>query len=466
MIFKKKITILLLSVLALSSCKKWLEVQPEDKFTEDMIYKNEQGFLSALNGVYIKMAENNLYGANLTMTTLDLFAQRYYSTSSNSKWREYPTLNYGDNGVRGNLESIWESMYVCIANLNRYVGNFDIYGKNLQPEVEKSYKGQALALRAFLHFDLLRMWGPVYNSVDSTAPSIPVYTKVGETISDFMPANQVIDFILKDIQDAEELLTNDSVKINGYKNGSNFRMNLYAVNALKARVLLYRGDKTGALAAAKEVIALQTKFPWVTRAAITSNRDYPDRVFGTEVLFGLYARNMYTNYNSFFNPENTTDNILAAGPSTYLESLFESQADYRYSQLWLLPSSGVNFRTLYKYSDVTNKSAYLFRFMAPLIRMSEMYMIAAECEPDPVEGLKYINLIRANRGYDADLTNAANLETEIRKEYMKEFAGEGQLWFFYKRKKLTSVASASSGTVSYSLSKYVFPLPDSETSSR
>ncbi|UYQ94116.1 RagB/SusD family nutrient uptake outer membrane protein [Chitinophaga horti] len=462
MISRNKITLVVLVLVMFSSCKKWLDVQPEDKFTEDMIYANEEGFLSALNGVYILMADNKLYGASMTMTTLDLFSQRYYSTSSESRWQQYTRLNYLDDGVRANLQSIWETSYLCIANLNRYLYNFSVYGNKLNPAEQSYFKGQAYALRALLYSDLLRMWGPRYVS-DSTGLCIPLYDKVGADVGEYMPANKVMDFIMNDIAQAEQMLQADPVLINGHKDGNNFRMNLFAVKALKARMQLYRNDKAGALATAKEVIAQQEKFPWVTRAAVTSNRDYPDRIFATEVLFGLYSRSMYENFENFFASDNTVENILAPQSATYLETLFESQADFRYSYWWLLPSTGVNFRVLYKFSDVNLKDRYAFRFMMPMIRMSEMYMIAAECEPDPAEGLKHINAIRAHRGYDADLGSAANLDNEIRKEYMKEFFGEGQLWFFYKRKGITSVAGANTATVNIPLSAYRFPLPESET---
>jgi hypothetical protein len=62
------------------------------------------------------------------------------------------------------------------------------------------------------------------------------------------------------------------------------------------------------------------------------------------------------------------------------------------------------------------------------------------------------------------LAATAALTTEITKEYKKEFIGEGQLFFFYKRNNTTAIpnGAATSGNVTMGALQYVVPLPDSE----
>lgn len=456
------------AVLLLTSCKKWLNVQPEDRFTEDMIFKNEQGFSDALNGIYIKMAEEDLYGSNLTLTMLDLMAGRYYNTSSSSVWYRFVTHEFEYDDAKKRLAAVWEKQYLCIANVNRYIENTTQYKDVLSAEKNAYYKGQALGLRAFLYFDLLRMWGPVYNSADSLKAAIPIYKKVSPEVSGFHPATVVIESILNDLYEAEQLLAADPVVDRGYSGNNNFRMNLYAVKGLMARVLLYRGNKTAALAKAKEVIAAQNRFPWVSHSALIDNRAYPDRVFGTEILFGLYTRSLYDTYKNLFDPEVGESIIMATGASTLLDVVYEGNlADYRNTQHWLLNASGVPFKTLYKFADVADKNRYAFRFMMPLIRMSEMYYIAAESEPVAADGLKYLDSVRFHRNVKITLAPTAKLDDEIAKEYQKEFYGEGQLWYFYKRRKFTKINSANDKNgVTITPAKYVLAYPDSETSVR
>ena len=92
-----------------------------------------------------------------------------------------------------------------------------------------------------------------------------------------------------------------------------------------------------------------------------------------------------------------------------------------------------------------------------------MYYIAAETEADKNKAVDYLNKVRFNRGL-TDLSYSVNLTTELQKEYQKEFFGEGQLFFYYKRRGVTSVhnGNSTSGNVSMNATKYVFPLPLSE----
>ena len=92
-----------------------------------------------------------------------------------------------------------------------------------------------------------------------------------------------------------------------------------------------------------------------------------------------------------------------------------------------------------------------------------MYYIAAECEPNPADGVAWLEEVRANRGLGsrplpATLT-AEQLETEIQNEYRREFCGEGQMWFYYKRHSATSIPNM----VNFDdVSLYTFDRPEDE----
>ena len=68
----KTLLLLFVSALVMAGCKKYLTVQPESSYTELQVYSSERAAQQALNGLYNDLADNNLYGANLTMTTLEL----------------------------------------------------------------------------------------------------------------------------------------------------------------------------------------------------------------------------------------------------------------------------------------------------------------------------------------------------------------------------------------------------------
>ena len=75
-------------------------------------------------------------------------------------------------------------------------------------------QGEALALRAMLHFDMLRLFGPVY-SRNPEATSIPYYTSEVLSPEPLLPASEVMTKIIQDLQEARILLNEDPVKTEG-----------------------------------------------------------------------------------------------------------------------------------------------------------------------------------------------------------------------------------------------------------
>jgi starch-binding outer membrane protein, SusD/RagB family len=98
----------------------------------------------------------------------------------------------------------------------------------------------------------------------------------------------------------------------------------------------------------------------------------------------------------------------------------------------------------------------------PVMRVSEMYYIAAEClrASDVEASIEYLNIVRRARNVLTDLPATltdAQFQDELFKEYRKEFYLEGQLFFFYKRLNLPKIGAATADN-----SIYVLPLPDNE----
>ncbi|MDR6783983.1 hypothetical protein ABIE26_002628 [Pedobacter africanus] len=468
-----KNTIVMLALLALfpfMSCKKWLDVQPEDKFTEKQIFSTRQGIAEALNGIYLDMGKARLYGASLTSTIVDIFAQRYNVTSLHDL-NKYQTYTYDDKDVKPVIDNIWTNTYINVVNANKFIQNLDAYPGVLDKQTDSLFRGEAYALRAFLQFDMLRLFGPVYRTADSTKTAIPYYTSAGTDVSEISPANQVMQKVIADLKTAEALLKSDPIRKVGviktsdynYLTYRNYRLNYYAVKGVQARVYLYRGDRVSALAAAKEVIDNSAKFPWITPGQILSEKVNPNRVFSSEILFGLQTLDLYDVYRDYFAPDLEDKKILAPLDARLKTTFENNENDYRYNPNWMLTGiGGKSYRTLFKYADISDKTRD-YRFTISLIRLSEMYYIAAESE----QNVSYLNTVRNNRGL-LNLAGTANLTTELLKEYQKEFFGEGQLWYYYKRLNSTTIPNplSASGNVTMNATKYVVPLPLSELNPR
>jgi len=476
----------ILCCLFIISCNDYLDVQPEDEYLEEDVFSSEAGLNTALNGIYSNMTSSNTYGSNLTLSVVDVLAQRYNVVGGSHVYDSYGKYSYEDASVKNTFDLIWTNLYSNILSINNFIAGLDTYDGVISTEKENILKGEAIALRAMHHLDLLRLYGPIY-SIDATKVAIPYNTEATATLSPLISAEEVVANILEDLETAEQLLENDPVreygKISVYQeeseatdyNGSDFyrfrnlRVNYYAVKALQARTNLYAGNNEAALAAAKIVIdEASVWFPWTTYSEIISAGANPDRTFSSEVLFAIQNNNLYNRQEALFSSSLNDYTILAPQESRLNVDVFENnQNDYRYNSTWILPTTGDKaYKTFFKFADVGSNQKD-FRYRQPLIRISEMYYIAAETETDATAAVGYLNTVRYNRGL-TDLDASANLQDEILKEYKKEFYGEGQLFFYYKRNNFSSIPNGSleSGDVTMDATTYVLPLPESETDYR
>jgi hypothetical protein len=466
----KYIIILLLlagTLLAGTGCKKFLQVQPTGSYTEDQVFANKTATQQALNGLYINLANNDLYGAALTQTHIELMAQRYRGLVDGVNFYEQYQQNiYTGPQVQARFDQLWKSAYQTILSANLFLAKIDATVQNrvVTEGQGKLMKGEALAIRALLHFDMLRLFGPVY-SVGASQRAIPYYTVANGQSQPILTSAEVLTKVLEDLTSAASLLANDAIIQSGvvrqaepdfYTGQRNQRLNYFAVKALMARVYLWGGKNTEAYDAALAVLTDGEKwFPWLPYTAIVNNPS-PDRVFSTELLFAVYNRNLYRNYTSFFSPS-LTETYLLAPDATNLRNTFENnENDWRYTTTWR--QTNRPFRTFFKYEDISLNTAW--GYLQPMIRKPELYYILAETETDGAKARTWLNAVRNNRGLP-NLGANASLPAEILKEYRKEFYGEGQLFFYYKRTNTSSVPDAMTNAPKTLV--YVVPLPLSET---
>lgn len=105
-----------------------------------------------------------------------------------------------------------------------------------------------------------------------------------------------------------------------------------------------------------------------------------------------------------------------------------------------------------------------------MIRLSEVYYIAAECEPVLEDKYEWLNEIRTRRGLPV-LTafSEDDFMARLRMEYVREFWGEGQVFFMYKR-LFVNINSDENGydTNTYGAreERYVLPMPADEIANR
>ncbi len=490
-----------LVVMSASSCSDWLQVDMEDAIMEDKLFEDNSGFVSSLNGVYAKMNEN--YSSILSMGVIDVMAQ-YYNVKQNSRhnYYDYANYNFNESNFESTSGSLWTTQYSLIANLNNLLEHCDKPGAAIKSNYYPMVKGEALALRAMLHFDLLRIYGPIYSAETEDQLSIPYEETTSKDIQPILPAKEVIEKVIKDLNDAAVLLKDDKIRTDGVMNSDSddpnessdmryrqYRLNYYAVQALLARAYLWKGDKDEAYTIATNLISENKEkkvFPWTPKANVQS-ADKPDRIFSSEVMFSLYNTSRVNLYDSYFKRTARISNSLTFKGSSlndesgkmpyfYSDELDLRRGDNMWSEETLEEQDDFGSTStqkalcLSKYADVPDNS---IRYMIPLIRMSEIYLIAAECAKSTQEALDYVNELRRNRNC-VDLEESAfgkDMQSYITAEFAREVIGEGQLYFYYKRHSMRKILSGTSfsmwGTTdSMTPQDYVWPLPKVETDKR
>jgi hypothetical protein len=457
-------TVLAVFLTAASGCKKWLDVSPKTQVREGEMLKDEQGFKDAITGSYLQLADASLYGQTLTMTFMDVLGQRYNTTNSTSPFYQASIYNYLNDGTKGTIAGIWTNMYGAIGNVNNILSHIDDKKELFSANNYSRIKGEALGLRALLHFDLLRMFGaaPV---VDAKRKAIPYVTTFGVKVSPLLTVQNIIDSCIKDLREAEGLLAADKTIREDYNTDpflsfTRNHMNYWAAKGLEARILLYGNDKVNALAAALEVINNhESNFPFVTgaAAAATYNRD---RTYAREQLFALNVYKMKTYSDAWFTATGTGApplSITSKTLNTFYETATGGSSDIRFNYQFI-SVAGAFATTKYNIDNIN--TTYLLNNI-PVIRLSEVYYIAAECAALPSDGVTYLNEVRTHRGLIALPLNisAANLQAALLKEYKKELYAEGQLFYYFKRLNAPKIDGSSIAT---SDAVYIFPLPDNE----
>lgn len=477
-------TMIIACTTLFASCDSWLEVKPYDQIAEGELQKSEEGYQKMLNGIYIDLNSDALYGQTLSVEMIEVMGGAYTIGTDNSVWGNYKDLSsyqYNTEYWRNRLDQTWNKAYALILNCNKILETID-GNKNLF--TDGSYyiiKGEALALRAMLHFDMLRLFGPVY-SKDSDKKAIPYYTKQTNSPEPILTAQEVMEKITTDYEDALNYLANDPVKTEGTMmsstedGSSNFlryralRLNYYAVEALMARAYLYMGNKAEAFKYATDVIktADQNIFPFVDKNLVIGSPADPDRIFSSEVLFALTNTSRGTIHKNFFDPSRLPNYVFRMDDSMMSNLVYGGAAttggyqdDYRYRACWMATGSN---RYFYKYSDMVANGS-IQNTMIPMVRLGEMFLIAAESQSGDLKaGVQYVNALRRNRG----VANLTTLTPDLLKyEYIRELYGEGQLFFLYKRLNSDIITSAtSSKNPKASDLIFVVPLPDTETENR
>ncbi|MDR3246112.1 MAG: RagB/SusD family nutrient uptake outer membrane protein [Prevotellaceae bacterium] len=465
---RKNYYIIPIMLLLLTSCEDWLDVKPKAQIEEDVLYQQEGGFKDVLYNAYINMITPAMYGGEMTFGMVDVLGYVYPQVGS-LEYMEARNGNYADSRVEAIFNSMWQTGYNTIANLNNLIKNLKTADRTLfSKDNYNVVLGEAYGLRALLHFDLLRLFAPSYQA-NAEALAIPYITQYSFNITPQYTVSGIIDSVLIDLRVAADLLRESdpiatgrqitAIDDDGYLLKRPFRFNYYAVKAVMARVYLYKSDFINATLCADEVIN-SGKFSWLHEdRMVVTNIATRDRTFSSEQIFVLHVPNLNDNTGTRLHESGLVTGRLLRFTDSDLDALYPSSDDWRKLFLWT-PAVTSQIRYTTKLEQPEGMPDSLTRRM-PVIRFPELYLISAEAalSSDPEKTRSRINELRRRRECNIEIpagTAAEILRTEILQEYRREFIAEGILFYYYKRLDSEHIEGLA-GT--FDKTKYILPLP-------
>ncbi|MEJ2882475.1 RagB/SusD family nutrient uptake outer membrane protein [Pedobacter sp. GR22-6] len=471
---KKILTIVIvMGTLLFSGCKKWLDVKPQGENTQEELFKTQKGFRDALTGAYLRMKGGNVYGGAMMWGNIEYMAQNWDNPSTaNQALSALVAGNYTNSTVIEWLDNTYRDLYKVIADANGVLINIDEKRGVFSDGNYELIKGESLALRAFCHFDALRMYGPIPNN-PGALKILPYVKNVSKEITEPLVYREFVQAILADLDQAELLLKDiDPIRkysiaqLNPAENasdviGDNFlmyrqvRMNYYAVLALKARVYMWlsaanEAEKLNAAKYAKMVMdAVDPAGLPLFRLGQESDRAAEDYTMSPEHIAALSVYNLESIANGAFTENgayqrydfNITDGFY------YINNLFpvaERVADIRWKGMWTYKTgSGKTNYVMYKKFIQKNTLPKFQVLQIPLIRLSEMYLISTECADNKTAAEQVYAAYCAKKGIPFTAFNAADWtgdrKNKMIREYVREFYAEGQTFFTYKRYNVSTL---------------------------
>ena len=457
----------LVALLLFGSCDSYLDVLPSTEKEKGEMFSTQDGYRSVLIGAYIRMKQTSLYGQEMVCGTVESLAQHW--TYTDGSVGEYlHTYDYKASAVENATAAIFNNLYKVVADVNGLLAVIDNNGGVLDTKNYNIIKGEALAIRAFCHFDVLRLFGPMPGNVPS-GKVLPYVTVVGTLPNDHLTFSDFMTRLLADISEAEvclaksdPVLESSMEKLNSASpDGDSFfqsrqtRMNYYSVCALAARVHLWNGDKAKALEYARKVIDAKT--PEGTPMFRLGTRDdcqRGDNTFSCEHVFDIKVNDIASTIGSgrsyYFDQKEMTSRLYEKGTS-----------DIRFVNMWEEVYLGYFNRPFYFLKYVQNdKMPSMAKNVIPMLRLAEMYLIAMECCPLAEAQTYYDSFCTSRDVAPVSLDSDDTLKKTLMSEYNKEFYGEGQAFYAYKRLGVSDILWAGvPGTVD----TYVVPLPKQES---
>lgn len=432
---------------SLSSCvNDWLDVAPSDGTDADAALTSSSDLAAARTGMYAALKGNSnlvdYYGQQFFVYG-DVHAgddYQYNNIGGSNRASFYYDMNYQTASEFSSSTSssnvAWKSPYIVIGRANRIIAAAE--GGALSDAAEAKatidqYAAEAKVLRALAHFDLVRIYGKPYTEDQGASLGVPLVTGVLE--SNAKPARSTVaEVYTQVVKDLTEAISSNALATEtepGY-------VSVWGAKAILSRVYLNMGDYANALSVAEDIIKNSGAALWTRdqyfKAWDASTPNESEFLFRLNVagstdnndLNGIGNLQQREGYKEMVATKKFVD-MLTSDPKDVRNDMFlpataaKEVATYGTNKVFLNKLRGQN-------DNLRNVT------IVPIIRLSEVYLTAAECafrNNDKTKAVEYLNdLVKNRTTTEASLATVDNITLErILIERRKELIGEGQRYF-------------------------------------
>ncbi len=444
----------------LTSCADDFDKVPSDSLSSENPTPNMATFNTAVNGVYSTLVNRYSYVGDYGLYADGKGGDLIAPSRSHNHF--LPILQYNTDDVSGISLGVYQRFGYLAARINSVLvaaekvsdkeENIDAYNNNL---------GQLYALRALGHFEMARVYAKlpaVAEDMTASNSGIALNDTVYDDSHKFSRATlkETYDFIVADLLRSLTLLSKDKVV-------SSNKVNYWTAAALLSRVYLYLQDYDNALKYAVEVIDNSPYSLYNT----TNYTEVWSSTGTTESLFEVMTTdksNAQRNSLGYYTSPNGYPE--AAASSSFLTFVNERPTDVRTKMVEEKSSAKGAYKAYYtkKYEGQDGASTPLYVNNFKVIRLSEVYLIAAEAKllggtyTGAKEAVDYYNTLRENRLTDYTAATSVTIDN-ILDERRIEFFCENQRMFDLVRHKKSITSELLSETLEYNDYRLLTAIP-------
>ena len=432
--FKKTVVQLLMVLLLLPfiSCKKWLDLQPQDGLTGSEFWKTKEQVQAAVTGVYASLLGSQA-GSRSNAETFFLWGELRADMITSTLFTTNEQIDVINvNILPTNSIASWRGIYETINYCNTIIDLAPgVLAKDqtfTQAALDKSI-AEAKAIRALMYFYLVRTFDQVPLKLKSTSSD--------QEIVDIpkSPQADVLTQVLKDLDEAEQFAVTDY----GDRASNKGRITKAAINAIQADVYLWLEKYTECVAACNKIINARTYGLidgsdgniWYRTLYVNGNSN--------ESIFELQFDNQ--KLNTFYPLFNAARRFSAS--SIVMDEIYT--VDFTNPLNFDIRADGAAVRStdqmIWKYvglSNTTTRAAEESYAHWIMYRYADVLLMKAEAQNqlgNGQEALDIVNVIRsraralAGTAANPAPSDKAGVAEYILKERSREFAFEGKRWY-------------------------------------